>query len=170
MQMSNDKNTMKIEINITGLDPITKAIDNLSLSLLNMKFPRSVSVITGTAPEATEATEAPAKKKVAKKKVAKETPTTVEEALAETPAPVEEALWRRRSKKEIPVEVVPETTRTEEEVMTQAKALVAKFSTTELRAILDDTVGAGVKISTAPTAKYASIYDALVAKLTEGGE
>jgi hypothetical protein len=161
--MSNDKNTMKIEINITGLDPITKAIDNLSLSLLNMKFPRSVSVITGTAqtaPEAPEAPEAPAKKKVAKKKVTKETPTTVEEALAETPAPVEE----------IPVEVAPETTRTEEEVMTQAKALVAKFSTTELRAILDDTVGAGVKISTAPAAKYASIYDALVAKLTEGGE
>ena len=155
--MSNDKNTMKIEINITGLDPITKAIDNLSLSLLNMKFPRSVSVITGTA---TEAPEAPAKKKVAKKKVAKETPTTVEEALAETPAPVEE----------IPVEVVPETTRTEEEVMTQAKALVAKFSPTELRAILDDTVGAGVKISTAPAAKYARIYDALVAKLLEGGE
>jgi hypothetical protein len=147
--MSNDKNTMKIEINITGLDPITKAIDNLSLSLLNMKFPRSVSVITGTAQTAPEAPEAPAKKKVAKKKVAKETPTTVEE---------------------IPVEVVPETTRTEEEVMTQAKALVAKFSTTELRAILDDTVGAGVKISTAPAAKYASIYDALVAKLTEGGE
>jgi uncharacterized protein (DUF1697 family) len=158
--MSNDKNTMKIEINITGLDPITKAIDNLSLSLLNMKFPRSVSVITGTAQTAPEAPEAPAKKKVAKKKVAKESPTTVEEALAETPAPVEE----------IPVEVVQETTRTEEEVMTQAKALVAKFSTTELRAILDDTVGAGVKISTAPAAKYASIYDAIVAKLTEGGE
>tara|TARA_R110000782_G_scaffold72696_1_gene145494 strand:+ start:391 stop:801 length:411 start_codon:yes stop_codon:yes gene_type:complete len=136
--MSNDKNTMKIEINITGLDPITKAIDNLSLSLLNMKFPRSVSVITGTA---TEAPEAPAKKKVAKKKVATE----------------------------IPVEVI-DTTRTEEEVMTQAKALVAKFSPTELRAILDDTVGAGVKISTAPAAKYARIYDALVAKLLEGGE
>ena len=159
--MSNDKNTMKIEINITGLDPITKAIDNLSLSLLNMKFPRSVSVITGTAQTAPEAPEAPAKKKVAKKKVAKETPVEVEEALRrEMLVAVEE----------IPVEVVPETTRTEEEVMTQAKALVAKFSTTELRAILDDTVGVGVKISTAPAAKYASIYDALVAKLLEGGE
>lgn len=152
--MSNDKNTMKIEIKITGLDPITKAIDNLSLSLLNMKFPRSVSVITGTA---TEAPEAPAKKKVAKKKVATEIPVEVVETPTSAPA------------KEIPVEVI-DTTRTEEEVMTQAKALVAKFSPTELRAILDDTVGAGVKISTAPAAKYARIYDALVAKLLEGGE
>ena len=145
---------MKIEI--TGLDALAKSIDNLSIAIVSLKFPRQVSVVK--AETVTEEVAPPAKKKRAAKKVAapvvEETPAPVVE---ETPAPVVE---------ETPVEVVPDTERTEEEVTTKAKELIAKFSPVELRAILDDTVGVGIKISTAPKEKYAAVYDALVAKLS----
>ena len=145
---------MKIEI--TGLDALAKSIDNLSIAIVSLKFPRQVSVVK--AETVTEEVAPPAKKKRAAKKVAapvvEETPAPVVE---ETPAPVVE---------ETPVEVVPDTERTEEEVTTKAKELIAKFSPVELRAILDDTVGVGTKISTAPKEKYAAVYDALVAKLS----
>ena len=137
---------MKIEITLKGLDALAKAIDNLSISLVSLKFPRQVSVVKAETVTTTEAP--PAKKRAAKKKVAA--------PVEETPAPVVE---------EIPVEVVEDTSRTEEEVMVKAKELVAKFNPTELRAILDDTVGVGIKISTAPKEKFPTIYDAIVAKL-----
>jgi hypothetical protein len=77
---------------------------------------------------------------------------------------------------EVEVEVVPEapvvqevevveSTRTEAEVTAKAKELVAAASPTVLRAVLDSVIGVGVKISTAPAAKYASIYEAIVAKI-----
>tara|TARA_R110000782_G_scaffold194675_2_gene284302 strand:+ start:136 stop:549 length:414 start_codon:yes stop_codon:yes gene_type:complete len=137
---------MKIEI--TGLDALAKSIDNLSIAIVSLKFPRQVSVVK--AETVTEEVAPPAKKKRAAKKVAAP-------VVEETPAPVVE---------ETPVEVVPDTERTEEEVTTKAKELIAKFSPVELRAILDDTVGVGIKISTAPKEKYAAVYDALVAKLS----
>lgn len=146
---------MKIEI--TGLDALAKSIDNLSIAIVSLKFPRQVSVVK--AETVTEEVAPPAKKKRAAKKVApivEETPAPIVE---ETPAPVEETPAPL-------VEVVPDTERTEEEVTTKAKELIAKFSPVELRAILDDTVGVGIKISTAPKEKYAAVYDAIVAKLS----
>ena len=63
------------------------------------------------------------------------------------------------------VEVVE--SRTEAEVTAKAKELVAAASPAVLRGVLDDIIGAGVKISSAPTDKYDAIYDAVDAKLTE---
>ena len=117
---------MKIEI--TGLDALAKSIDNLSIALVSLKFPRSMSVVNA------EKVEVAAPKKAAKKKVAVVTP----------------------------VEVV---TRTEAELTAKAKELIAKFSPSELRAILDDVVGAGVKISSTPKEKYNDLYDAINASL-----
>tara|TARA_R110002126_G_scaffold3500_7_gene20019 strand:- start:1558 stop:1908 length:351 start_codon:yes stop_codon:yes gene_type:complete len=114
---------MKIEI--TGLDALAKSIDNLSISLVSLKFPRSMSVVNA------EKVEVAAPKKAAKKKVT-------------------------------PVEVV---TRTEAELTAKAKELIAAFSPSELRAILDDVVGAGVKISSTPKEKYNDLYDAINAKI-----
>ena len=154
---------MKIEI--TGLDALAKSIDNLSIAIVSLKFPRQVSVVK--AETVTEEVAPPAKKKRAAKKVAapivEETPAPIVE---ETPAPVEETPAPVEETPAPVVEVVPDTERTEEEVTTKAKELIAKFSPVELRAILDDTVGVGIKISTAPKEKYAAVYDALVAKLS----
>ena len=120
---------MKIEI--TGLDALAKSIDNLSISLVSLKFPRSMSVVNA------DKVEVAAPKKAAKKKV----------------TPVEVVT---------PVAVV---TRTEAELTAKAKELINKFSPSELRAILDDVVGAGVKISSTPKEKYNDLYDAINAKI-----
>ena len=157
---------MKIEI--TGLDALAKSIDNLSIALVSLKFPRQVSVVKAETVTTTEAPPVKKKRAAKKKRAVKETPAPVKEETPiketpvkeETPAPVEET----------PIEVVPDTERTEEEVTTKAKEIIAKFSPVELRTILDATVGVGIKISTAPKEKYATVYDALVAKLSAGSE
>ena len=100
-----------------------------------------LALISGTTSAPAEATP--------KKKVAKKAP--VVQVVEEAPV-VEE------------VEVV---SRTEAEVTAKAKELVAAASPAVLRGVLDDIIGAGVKISSAPTDKYDAIYDAVDAKLTE---
>ena len=100
-----------------------------------------LALISGTTSAPAEATP--------KKKVAKKAP--VVQVVEEAPV-VEE------------VEVV---SRTEAEVTAKAKELVAAASPAVLQGVLDDIIGAGVKISSAPTDKYDAIYDAVDAKLTE---
>jgi hypothetical protein len=101
-----------------------------------------LALISGTTSAPAEATP--------KKKVAKKAP--VVQVVEEAPV-VEE------------VEVVE--SRTEAEVTAKAKELVAAASPAVLRGVLDDIIGAGVKISSAPKDKYDAIYDAVDAKLTE---
>lgn len=57
--------------------------------------------------------------------------------------------------------------RSEDEVTAEAKKLVAASSPAVLRSVLDDIIGAGVKISGAPEDKYDAIFDAVAAKLAE---
>ena len=87
------------------------------------------------------------------------TATPVKETPAKTP-PKEEA-------KEAKEAEVVETTRTEEEVTAKAKELVAASSPAVLRGVLDNIIGAGVRISGAPKDKYDAIYDAVAAKVSE---
>ena len=88
------------------------------------------------------------------------TATPVKETPAKTPA-------KTPPKEEAKEAEVVETTRTEEEVTAKAKELVAASSPAVLRGVLDNIIGAGVKISGAPKDKYDAIYDAVAAKVSE---
>ena len=89
---------------------------------------------------------------------------------SEPPKPTAKKATKKAAKKapakEVEAEVV-ESTRTEEEVTNKAKELVAAASPAVLRGVLDEIIGAGVKIGGAPKEKYDAIYDAVDAKLTE---